>query len=438
MTKQKEIQLGQDVEFEIHTQPHCVVEMQVTAKEPLVKKSFQEAVHSVAKQVSIPGFRKGKAPTELIQKRYPEALEQQWHKAIADHAFRAAQHVARIPVLTTKAPITFNMSSCEMDKAEMKFSFEREPEVPEIDISKIHLEIPPKENISEEAIDEAVRQASFFFAEWTTITDRPAQEKDYVILDIFVLDGEKEQKVFNGTRFEVSEKSMSSWMRELVIGMSTNEKKEGISKPDDDATEDEKKEFEPKNVRVELVKIEEAKLPEQDDVFAAKVGCKTMDEMRANIRLLFESKNEENRISSLRDQLSEELIKTHPFDLPKSLLDEEIKYRMESAMQHPRFKQEWEKKTEEERKEHESKLRTTAENAVRLFYLCRKVAQDANISLSKEELKKSDASFLELLIGLRSPYEQQHNEEQQAMEMTRLMLHKAQEHIIKQIENIAK
>ncbi len=438
MTQQKEIQLGQDIEFEIHTKPDCVVEMNVTAKEPLVKNAFQQAIHSVAKEVSIPGFRKGKAPAELIKKRYPDALEQQWHKAIADHAFRAAQHVARIPVLTTKSPITFNMESCETDKAEMKFSFEREPQVPEIDISKINLEIPTVDSVSEEAIDEAVRQASFFFAEWTTITDRAAQEKDYVLLDIYTVDGEQEQKVFNGTRFEVSEKSMSLWMRELVIGMSTGEKKEGLSKPDDDATEEEKKEFEPKKVRVELVKIEEAKLPEQDDAFAAKVGCKTMNEMRTNIRNLFEKKNKENHISSLRDKLSEELIKTHPFDLPKSLLDEEIKYRMESAMQHPQFKQEWEKKTDDERKEHEANLRTTAENAVRLFYLCRKVAQDANLPLSQEELKKPDASFLELLIGLRSPYEQQQGQEQQAMEMTRLMLHKAQEHIIKQIENIAK
>ena len=427
MSEQKatEVLTGENVEFEISNQPLCVVEYQVRATQDLVKKARKKAIHDVAKEVSVPGFRKGRAPDELILRRYPDVVDQKWQKAIADDAFQAVQNVARIPLLNTRIPITFDMKKHDENGAEMKFTFEREPIVPEIDVSKIELKDLPVEEITEETLDEAIRQVSFFFAEWTTALDRAAKAGDYVLLNINTLEGDKEHPAFNETRFEMSEKSMSKWMLDLVTGMKTGEKKDGVSEPDDDATEDEKKAFQPKNVRVELVKIEEAKLPALDDAFAAKVGCKTYSEVRENIRNLLNAKSEENRQKALRDLLSEQLLKHFPFDLPKSLLEEEVKVRIDNSLQNPRFKKEWEEKTDEQKKEHEEMIRKQGENAIRLFYICRKVATDANIELSTDEIQPSQATFLELLLGLRSPHEQQPTPEQQSIEMTKLMLKKA-------------
>ena len=430
-----EVLKSDDVELTVHKKPQCLIEFIVKASVNLVKNAHGKAIRAVAKEVSLPGFRKGKAPEDLIVKRYGDAVDQQWQKKIADDSFQAAEKLARIPVLSTKAPITFNMQKHSLDDgAELTFSFETEPEVPAVDLDKVKLADLPEEMIKEETVDEGIRQVSFFFAEWTTITDRGAQAGDFLLLDIYSLEGDEPQKVFNDTRFEMADKTMSTWMRELTMGMKTGEEKEGVSQPDADATEEEKKAFEPKKVKVVIKKIETAKLPEIDDSFATKVGCKTADELRVNIRSLFEKRNNEGRNKALCDHLAEDLLKAHPFELPKSILDEEVKFRLQHSMQNPQFKKEWDAMSDEQKKEHLEKIREVSENSVRLFYICRKVVHDANIQISPDEVKPTEPTFIELLLGLRSPYEQAPDKKDEAVAMSRLMLQKAQQHLIEQLE----
>ncbi len=429
---------SEEVELTVHKKPQCLIEFIVKASKDLVKKAHGKAVRAVAKEVSLPGFRKGKAPDDLIVKRYSDAVDQQWQKKIADDSFAAAEKLARIPVLSTKSPITFNMQKHTLEEgAELTFVFETEPEVPAIDITKLNLADLPKEEIKEETVDEGIRQVSFFFAEWTTVVDRGASAGDFLLLDIYSLEGDEPQKVFNDTRFEVAEKTMSAWMRDLTMGMKTGEEKEGISQPDADASLEDKKAFEPKKVKVVVKKIETAILPEIDDSFATKVGCKTADELRTNIRSLFEKRNAEGRNKALCDRLADDLLKEFPFELPKSILDEEVKFRLQHSMQNPQFKKEWDAMSDEQKKEHLEKIREVSENSVRLFYICRTVIHDEKIPLSPDEIKPTEPTFIELLLGLRSPYEQAPDKKDEAMAMSRLMLKKAQEHLIEQLEKKA-
>ena len=231
------------VELAVERKPECVVEFDVKASAELVKKAHGKAVRKVAKEVSLPGFRKGKAPEALIVSKYGDSVDQHWQKAIADSAFQACEKLAQIPVVSTKAPITFNMEKHDLnDGAELKFTFESEPIVPEIDLSQVKLKDVPKETVEQDTVDEGIRQVAFFFAEWTPAEDRGAEMNDFLILDVYTLEGEEPQKVFNDTRFEFTEKSMAEWMRELIAGMKVGEEKEGQSRPDADATEEEKKE----------------------------------------------------------------------------------------------------------------------------------------------------------------------------------------------------
>ena len=423
------------VELAVERKPECVVEFDVKASAELVKKAHGKAVRKVAKEVSLPGFRKGKAPEALIVSKYGDSVDQHWQKAIADSAFQACEKLAQIPVVSTKAPITFNMEKHDLnDGAELKFTFESEPIVPEIDLSQVKLKDVPKETVEQDTVDEGIRQVAFFFAEWTPAEDRGAEMNDFLILDVYTLEGEEPQKVFNDTRFEFTEKSMAEWMRELIAGMKVGEEKEGQSRPDADATEEEKKEYEPRKVRLVVKKIETAKLPEIDDAFAAKVGCKTVDEMTANIRSLFENKNNEKREHELRQSLCEELLEKFPFDLPKTMLDEEVKFRMKHMLQNPSFKQDWDSKSEDEQKAYLADVREQANKAVRMFYLCRKVAQEANLELNPQEAQPKEASFLELLLGMRSPHEPPPSQEDQSIAMSRLMLRKAENYLIEQLE----
>ena len=156
--------------------------------------------------------------------------------------------------------------------------------------------------------------------------------------------------------------------------------------------------------------------------------------MTANIRSLFENKNNEKREHELRQSLCEELLEKFPFDLPKTMLDEEVKFRMKHMLQNPSFKQDWDSKSEDEQKAYLADVREQANKAVRMFYLCRKVAQEANLELNPQEAQPKEASFLELLLGMRSPHEPPPSQEDQSIAMSRLMLRKAENYLIEQLE----
>src|SRR5258708_5551673 len=85
------------VHVTVHPKPKCRIELEVEAKPSLVQAAHKKAIRSLAKEVSLPGFRKGKAPDEMILKKYPRDLDKAWQEMIADVAFRESINLARVP-----------------------------------------------------------------------------------------------------------------------------------------------------------------------------------------------------------------------------------------------------------------------------------------------------------------------------------------------------
>ena len=69
------------------------------------------------------------------------------------------------------------------------------------------------------------------------------KEGDFVLLDVEIIEEDPTQKLFTNTRFEVADKSMAQWMQKLIIGKKTGDVVEGVSKPDDHVSEEEKTEY---------------------------------------------------------------------------------------------------------------------------------------------------------------------------------------------------
>ena len=59
----------------------------------------------VGKEVTLPGFRKGKAPEALVEKNYPKQIDSEWQKCIADLAFRDSVKLTKIPLLNNEPKV---------------------------------------------------------------------------------------------------------------------------------------------------------------------------------------------------------------------------------------------------------------------------------------------------------------------------------------------
>jgi trigger factor len=218
MSQEVSSQPQSDVTVTVHRKPACRIELEVKVSPSLVAAARKEAIKKVGKEVSLPGFRKGHAPADMIAKKYPSAIEGEWHKAIADAAFIAAQTEAKVPMLNTNTPVTFDLKKHSLeDGAELTFSFDTEPAVPQIDPKLFTPKEVAKAEVGEKQIDEAIHQMRYFYAQWKPILERPIQEGDYIMIDLDTIENEP-QNVFHHIRFEVSKARMANWMKNLVIG----------------------------------------------------------------------------------------------------------------------------------------------------------------------------------------------------------------------------
>jgi trigger factor len=308
--------------------------------------------------------------------------------------------------------------------------FETEPSIPHVDPKDVTLKAVERPAVNEDKINETMRQLQLFFAEWKKM-DRPIQENDFVILDVDVIEEDPPRKLFADVRFEVTDRSMAKWMKDLILGHHRGEVLEGVSVPDEDASKKDQEELKPRKVRVVIKQVEEATMPEFSDEFARRLGAPSIDVMRTNVEQLLNQKADGHVQEKLREEVSDMLLEKYRFDVPMSLIDREVRFRMQQLLQDPEYLQHWNSMTPEAKKRSVASVAEQSEKAVRMFYLCRKILADAKITISPKDLPKAPDSPLGMLLGERRDFHPQENTEvHQAEAFSRLLLEKAEDFVI--------
>lgn len=416
--------VGDQIRVSVMRKEACKVEFHVHANKDLVDKARMEAAKGVGKEVTVPGFRKGKAPEGLILKNYAGEIERRFHKDLADTAFVEAQKLAKVPVLNKNSTISFDLKGMSDAGADVIFRFETEPVAPSVDPKLFVKKAVESKEVGEKEIDEAIRQMAFFYAKWEDMPEQAVQEGDFIMIDLDTIDGEP-KRVFDQVRFEVKPERMANWMRNLVIGAKTGDVLEGVSEPDENA--DDKEEFSPKKVRVTIRKVERATLPPMDDEFAKKVGANDVAGMRDLVGGILKKQVEDKADSDLREQVNHFLVTRYVFDIPESLVRSEFEHRYSKAKQNPEFLKHIE--NVDERKKIEERIKTETEQSLRLFYLSKHIVEEAKLPISHQEVNRRAVEHRK-----SAPWETGNAEiskEEYALAVSMVFLSKAQDFVMK-------
>src|SRR5581483_2286284 len=356
----------------------------------------------------------------------------EWQQEIANESFQECLKLAKIQVLHRDAKISFKMKSHSSSGALLNLSFESEPKVPHVDPKQMQMKTIKRPEVNDDKINETIRQVQLFFANWQSVTDRPIQEGDFVLLDVDVIEETPSTPLFSSTRFEVTEKSMAKWMRDLVLNKNAGDTVEGISVPDEDASEEDKESLKPKKVRITIKSIDTATLPDLNDDFVQKLGVSTVEEMKKNITDLLNKQADAHVLEAQREQASEFLLTHYPFDLPATLIEKETQFRFRQLLQDNDFQKYWSSLSGEDRNKTIQTVYQQSEKAVKMFYLCRQIVADANIRITSADIPAPATSALEMLLNPQNMFHHQKNPETEHAEAySRLVLEKAEDFIIK-------
>jgi len=325
--------------------PGCKVKLDIHVSPQGTNAAYQKALKNVNKEVNIPGFRKGKAPEAYIVQNYGKFIDQEWREILLQTAFKEALNLTQVYPFNEKGigrPQIHTISKEE--GADFSIDYESYPEIPVIDASSITLKNVSPKPVQEQAVDNAIEEIRMHHAQWEEIADRPIQEGDYVDLDIDALEEEEEVKnICKDTRFKIQEGLTAPWMHKLLIGLNLNETVEGLSEKQAEepceVCEDEgstshhhhhhsEKPFKPTRCRMTVKGIKKANLPDLDDALSGKAGAKTVEELRQKIRRELEGQAAEHAYSRMRTQLEDQLTEKFSFDIPASLVKEQIRSRV--------------------------------------------------------------------------------------------------------------
>ncbi|MFY7842754.1 MAG: trigger factor [Rhabdochlamydiaceae bacterium] len=417
--------------FSLQRKPNCIVALDISASGLLVKKAEIAAVKKVSKEVSLPGFRKGKAPEDLIKKQYAKQIASHLNEELAHLCFLECQKLSFCSPLNKDTKIVLNMKTVSTAQAELSLEFETHPLISLVDFKEIKLKQPKRPQVDEEIVKETIRQTQFFFANWSPVTDRAAKENDFVLLNVDVIENDQKKRLFSQTRFEITDKSMSEWMKNMVVGLKTGESKEGVSYPDPHLSEEEKKDFQEKSVSLELLEIHTVELPVLDDTFAQKLGVTDVATLHTNVKKILDEQSEKHVREKLREQVGQALLEKCQFDLPISLVQEELNYRFTNLQKDPSFKNHWDTISEEERKTFQHSLLEQSKKAVQMFYICRKIMSDAKLSVSEKDLDKPADNILSHLLQAMDKQNDQNGQNlSKAESLSKVFLEKAEDLVI--------
>ena len=288
-----------------------------------LKPHIDGAYKSLSEKITIPGFRKGKVPSAMIDQRVGRG-------AVLDEAINAA-----IPTFYSQAAkdndvLVIGRPTVEItelkDNENFTFTIEVDirPDIALPNFSEIKLEVDDVK-VTEADIDEQVQALRTRFGTLTTV-EKVVASGDFVTIDLVATkDGQPlDGGTANDLSYEVGSASMIDGLDEALIGLSTGGEKSfetalvGMA------------EGEKGSVKVSVKAVKERELPPVDDAFAKLASeFETLAELKADLTTRLTRLKEMEQGAQARDLLVEKLISSVDIPLPAEIIEAEVNDHLE-------------------------------------------------------------------------------------------------------------
>jgi trigger factor len=350
--------------------------------------SFEAAYREIARQVNIPGFRRGKVPRQIIDQRFGRqtVIDQAVNDAIPRLYFDALQENDVEPMGQPTLDVT-NYA----DGSDLTFTAEVEvrPEVTLPEWKGLEVDVEDAD-VTDESVEEQVSGLRERFGSLSSV-ERAAGDGDYLTLDLSASkDGEPiEEAQAKGLSYQIGSGSLLEGLDDAVRGLSAGESARFVSQlvsgeyADQDVDVD---------VTVEAVK--EQQLPDFDDDFAQlATEFDTLDELRADLRQRLERVQRIQQAQQARDAVLEKLLELVDIPLPDDAIAGEIEARRESTREQITAigltVAQYLQREGQSEEEFDADLEKRARDAMKAQFVLDKVADDEELSVSEAELTQT-------------------------------------------------
>jgi trigger factor len=333
-----------------------------------LKPSMDAAYQSIASQVTIPGFRKGKVPPRIIDQRFGReaVIQEAVNDALPKFYLQAVEAGDVKPLGQPEVEVTDLPTGAQ---GGLKFTAEVDVR-PEFDLPELDgVEVTVDDvEVGDTQVQERLDDLRERFGTLNTV-DRPAADGDFLSIDLTASIGGEEIDGVTGVSYRLGSGEMLPGMDDVLPGLSAGETTsyETPLVGGEHAGED-------SLVTITVQSVKERELPEADDDFAQLASeFDTLDELKASLREQAEQIARYQQGIQARERLVDVLLNAVEIPVPEGLIANEVKQHLEN-----------EGKAEDD--EHGEEVAVEARKAFRAQLLLDAVAEKEQVSVGQQEL----------------------------------------------------
>ncbi len=382
------------MKVEVEKQPGSVSSLQIELPSEEVSREWDAIANSFARFAKIPGYRPGKAPRAVIDKRFRKEIQDELTKKLVSKSYHEAveQEQLRVASVTSIEDIEFGEDKSMRFRATVVTA----PEFELPDYKNIPVQLSSSE-VSESEVDAALERMRDQSADFVDVPERALQMGDFAVLDF---EGSMDDKPISEIAPQASRNLQGGkkfWLHlapenflpnfcEQLVGLKPAETRLVIvNLPDDFPV----KELAGKKAdyAVTLREIKEKVLPPVDDALAAKLAPgKTLVDLRQMIAHDIEHAKEHDAERTKEAQIVKHLHERIQFDVPKALLQNETRRALAEIVQRNRERGVTDDMLKDKEKELIDAAAGMAVHRLKTNFILHRIAESEKIQISKEDL----------------------------------------------------
>jgi len=364
----------------------------VETDEQAVLDALDQAFKKVVKKVNVPGFRKGKVPRVIFEKRFGvEALYQDALDILLPEAYEQAVNETGIePVDRPEIDIE------QLEKGKSLIFKATVTVKPEVQLGEYKgLEVPEKDfSVKPEDVDAELEKMRKQQGQLEVVEDGAVENGDRVIIDF---EGFVDGEAFEGGKaekytLEVGSGTFIPGFEDQLIGLKAGEEKEvNVTFPEEYHAEN--LAGKPATFKVKLHEIKRLHLPELDDEFAQDVSeFDTLDELKADIEKSLKEKSEREKEEYTRNTLVELAAENAEVEIPEVMIETEMDHMLRQFEQRLMYQglnlDLYSQFTGQSKEEIKGQFKEDAEKRVKANLVLEAIAKAENIEVTDEDVEQ--------------------------------------------------
>ncbi|MEE8106531.1 MAG: trigger factor [Planctomycetota bacterium] len=381
-----------DIQFQIEPAGPCRKKVTVIVPPERVSEEFNKSFQNLSKNIPIAGFRRGKAPRKLVEKRFGKEVAAEVKQTLIDNAFEEALQKNDLAPISDPDFDALEIEAKPEEQFAFDFTITVKPEFDLPDLDGIEVEVAAAEPAKAE-VDEALFALRRRKATLRPVANGGIDTNDIVSIKVRGHVGEQELFHTEDTSYEVGSRRLPEH------GLITDGLDEALLKQKAGATVNAKAFVPPHEeghplagqdlaLEVEVLDFKRPDVPELDEELAKGFDFDGVDDMVQHVTQDVRRRNEQERDRAIEEQALDKLAEQCDFELPEELISREADEMARRAA----YELQVAKASEEEiaKRVAEVRARRTEETAreMRTFFVMDKIVENERILVTETEVKE--------------------------------------------------